>query len=183
MLKKSKGFTLFEVLIVIVIIGILTTIIVVVANDARKKGRDAKREAEASTIGKALRAYEAEKGYFPNVFPNAGDWCTASTFWTSCPWSNYNPYIKACVTSNETKPWPNDFKIALQDYLKTFPVDPLSSNTYQYIYSYDPVDTVINNSNDIVRLYYCKETKTGGSNCALNNCSPTANYEEIKLKN
>lgn len=52
--KKSRGFSLIELLIVITIIGILGSIILSAVNGARTKARDAKRKAEISSIGRLI---------------------------------------------------------------------------------------------------------------------------------
>lgn len=64
MLKKSRGFTLIELLVVISIIGILASIVVVGVNDARKKGRDARRVGDIRQIKSAMELYyNANKKY------------------------------------------------------------------------------------------------------------------------
>lgn len=54
---KNKAFTLIELLIVISIIGILSSIILVSTNDTRAKGRDTKRIADISQLRIALELY------------------------------------------------------------------------------------------------------------------------------
>ncbi|OJI07839.1 hypothetical protein BK004_00110 [bacterium CG10_46_32] len=64
---KYKGFTLIELLVVIAIIGLLSTLAVVALNNARAKGRDAKRVADVKTIQTALELYFADKNTYPVV--------------------------------------------------------------------------------------------------------------------
>lgn len=59
---KNKGFTLIELLVVISIIGVLGSTIYTPFNEARKKGRDAKRVAEISAIQSSLELYADDHG-------------------------------------------------------------------------------------------------------------------------
>ncbi|KPJ71320.1 hypothetical protein AMJ50_02395 [Parcubacteria bacterium DG_74_3] len=52
--SQKKAFTLVEMLIIIAIIGILSSIILVSISGAREKGRDAKRKAEIAQFGRFL---------------------------------------------------------------------------------------------------------------------------------
>lgn len=54
MKNNAKGFTIIELLVVISIIGLLSTISVVALNGARKKSRDAKRVGDVKQIQTAL---------------------------------------------------------------------------------------------------------------------------------
>lgn len=57
MVKKSKGFTLVELLVVISIIALLSTLAIVALNSARQKSRDAKRVADIKQIQTGLEMY------------------------------------------------------------------------------------------------------------------------------
>ncbi|MDO8743193.1 MAG: prepilin-type N-terminal cleavage/methylation domain-containing protein [Candidatus Azambacteria bacterium] len=65
--KKEKGFTLLELLVVIGIIGLLSSIIVVNLTGARKKARDVKRVADIRTIQTALESYYGKNGQYPTA--------------------------------------------------------------------------------------------------------------------
>ena len=63
--NRKKGFTIIELLVVISIIGLLSTISVVVLNGARIKSRDTKRVSDINNIKTALELYFNDKGYYP----------------------------------------------------------------------------------------------------------------------
>ena len=67
---NQKGFTIIELLIVIVIIGILATITAVVLGGATERARDAQRESDASNIRRAL---ETSYTLGNNVYPTLAD--------------------------------------------------------------------------------------------------------------
>ncbi|MBI1961429.1 MAG: type II secretion system protein [Parcubacteria group bacterium] len=64
---KHSGFTLIELLVVIAIIGLLSTLAVVALNNARAKGRDAKRVSDIKSVQTALELYFADKNTYPVV--------------------------------------------------------------------------------------------------------------------
>lgn len=59
---KVGGFTIVELLIVIVVIGILAAITIVAFNGLQQRGRDAARKSDVSSIAKALSLYQADNG-------------------------------------------------------------------------------------------------------------------------
>lgn len=68
-LKKqaAKGFTIVELLIVIVVIGILATLVITTYNGVQQKARDTKRKTDINSIQGQLEAFTASKGYYPSL--------------------------------------------------------------------------------------------------------------------
>ena len=64
---KQQGFTIVELLIVIVIIGILATISIVAYNNVNDKARELSAQSSAKQLFSKLAAYEVEKGTFPST--------------------------------------------------------------------------------------------------------------------
>jgi len=64
-LKKEGGFTLLELLIVIVIIGILALLIIPNITSAPKKSRDTKRKTDLTTVRKGLEEYFVNNNAYP----------------------------------------------------------------------------------------------------------------------
>lgn len=63
--KGKRGFTLLELLIVIAIIGILTSIVLATLDAGKQKSNDTKRVAELKEIQKALNLYFVDNGHYP----------------------------------------------------------------------------------------------------------------------
>lgn len=55
-MQNTRGFTIVEHLIVIVVIGILAAIVIVAFNGVQQKARDMSREADISQYYKAVMA-------------------------------------------------------------------------------------------------------------------------------
>ncbi len=64
--SHKTGFTLIELLVVIGIIGILSSIVLVSVNDARKKARDARVISDFREIRTALALYYSKYGKYPD---------------------------------------------------------------------------------------------------------------------
>ena len=73
--KKNKGFTLFELLVSISIIGILTALASVAFSGAQKKARDARRVQDMKSVQTAAEQYYSQANY---VYPAN----TAVASWT-----------------------------------------------------------------------------------------------------
>ena len=78
MYKTKSGFTIVELLIVIVVIAILAAISIVAYNGIQARGQDAKRAQDMANIEKALRSYEVIHGGVPVTWAyggnGVGDW-------------------------------------------------------------------------------------------------------------
>lgn len=107
-----RGFTLVEFLVVIAIIGLLSSIALVSLNSARTQSRDAKRKADLLQISKAIEMFANANGYLPR---NGAGWCT---------------YI-----SNTANNWGPDFQADISPYLPKTPLDPIMHNQVgDYLY-------------------------------------------------
>ena len=74
-LKKMKGFTIVELLIVIVVIGILATLVIVTFTGVQEKARDSQRQTDINALDSHLAAFYATYGAYPTVAQlQAGTW-------------------------------------------------------------------------------------------------------------
>ncbi len=107
LLKKQSGFTLLELLIVVVIIGILAVLIIPNLASGPQRARDSQRKSDLRNIKTALETYYNDN----NSYPTAGG-------------ANCTPSVSGClgtVLTSGTTP-----------YMKTVPADPKASQNYTY---------------------------------------------------
>lgn len=105
----KKGFTLIEIMIVIVILGILATFVSGNYITSLKKGRDARRKTDLQQIQNALELYYEDQGFYPtfDIFPT--------------------PLLKLCQTRIGST-CPTGEKV----YMQKIPDDPIAGNKYYY---------------------------------------------------
>jgi prepilin-type N-terminal cleavage/methylation domain-containing protein len=63
--NKSKGFTIVELLIVIVVIGILATLVIVTFTGIQQKARNSQRQTDVNAVDSHVEAYYASSGNYP----------------------------------------------------------------------------------------------------------------------
>jgi general secretion pathway protein G len=66
-LKLQKGFTIVELLIVIVVIGILATLVIVTFTGIQQKARNTKRQTDVNALNSHVEAFYAQNGYYPTL--------------------------------------------------------------------------------------------------------------------
>jgi prepilin-type N-terminal cleavage/methylation domain-containing protein len=64
--KKDGGFTVIELLIVIVVIGILAAIVISTYSGIQVKERNSKRQTDIVAIQTQLEAFYSQNGYYPS---------------------------------------------------------------------------------------------------------------------
>jgi prepilin-type N-terminal cleavage/methylation domain-containing protein len=65
--SKQSGFTIVELLIVIVVIGILAGLVITTFNGIQQKGRNTERTTDIKAIHGQLEAYYAQTGAYPSL--------------------------------------------------------------------------------------------------------------------
>lgn len=91
MIIKSKlnsnrsGFTMIEILVVVVIIGILATIGTLSFMPSLEKSRDGRRKADLANLSKALEAYHTDHGSYPTSLNGTIGIC-GQTGNSACNW-------------------------------------------------------------------------------------------------
>jgi general secretion pathway protein G len=66
-LKQQRGFTIVELLIVIVVIGILAALVIVTFSGIQQRARNTERQTDINAIQGHLEAYYADEGAYPTL--------------------------------------------------------------------------------------------------------------------
>jgi len=105
MKKNANAFTLVELLVVVSIIGVLTTLVAANLNSARERARDAQRKSDLRSIQTALRLYYNDNGEYP-----AGSGSISGVVWGE------------------------EWSLGTTVYMNILPADPLTDQSYSYTY-------------------------------------------------
>jgi prepilin-type N-terminal cleavage/methylation domain-containing protein len=87
--KNSKGFSLIELMVVILIISLLVAAATVSWKNAQAKGRDSKRKSDLKAVQQALEYYLSVNGKYPNSSlstPGSKIRCNSGTDTTIIEW-------------------------------------------------------------------------------------------------
>lgn len=65
--KRNQGFTIVELLIVIVVIGILALLVITTYSGIQAKGRNGQRASDVKSVQTQLEAFYQDNGYYPTL--------------------------------------------------------------------------------------------------------------------
>ena len=105
--QYKNGFTIVELLIVIVVIAILAAITIVAFNGIQQRSRDSSRGSAVTTLQKALALYHADHGEYPDA---------CNSFTTGCNTTLLSSYL-------------------VPEYIASIPRDPTSGRSIDYVIS------------------------------------------------
>ena len=111
--KQQSGFTIVELLIVIVVIAILAAISIVAYNGIQQRARDTERMSELTSLQKALELYHADNDAYPlcgATGPNSTNALGSGA-------------VTSCLTDD-----------LVPKYIQSIPTDPINSSSYIYRY-------------------------------------------------
>lgn len=73
--KRNQGFTIVELLIVIVVIGILALLVITTYSGIQAKARNSQRQTDIASIQTQLEAFFSQNGYYPSLADmNSSSW-------------------------------------------------------------------------------------------------------------
>jgi prepilin-type N-terminal cleavage/methylation domain-containing protein len=149
--KIRRGFTLVELLVVMAIISILSTLIVGGFRSSQMRGRDAQRKSDLKQIANSLELFYQDYGKYP---------AASGTQISACPYNSATGAGTTCVWgTGEFRD--TDGSMTKTVYFKTFPKDPVSKQNYVY-----KVATAGNKFQLYARL-----ENTQDKNCINDNCT------------
>lgn len=105
--RRAHGFTIVELLIVIVVIGILAAMTIVAFNGVQAKSRDAQRASDLNNIAKALETQFAINNEYPSTVtgsvgvPTA---CLSAPGWGCWGFTDATRFIKTIHADNTSRP-------------------------------------------------------------------------------
>lgn len=167
-MKKSKGFTLIEILIVVAIIAILSSVVLVGLGPTQSSGRDARRLSDLRQTMNGLELYYNKCGYYPGT--SVTNPCGNFVQITSDGWNALGTTLTGALA------------------ISTVPKDPTGGKTYYYgtnnVGSSYIVAAILENTSGAVFTSYQAPSVSGfgtisgsGTPATISSCSaPSGTY-------
>lgn len=123
MTKTKSGFTIVELLIVIVVIGILAAITIVAYNGVQQRARDTIRKSDLVALEKALEINYINHG----AFTQPESICSDTSF-------GANGTCGATTGDGDWDGNSNMRDLIADGIINKLPIDPINNSIYQYTY-------------------------------------------------
>lgn len=82
-MKRDRGFTIVELLIVIVVIAILAAIVIVAYNGVQNRAKSSSALSTAQAVQSKSEAYNAETGSYPTLLANLTTAASTTSYYLS----------------------------------------------------------------------------------------------------
>ena len=147
MKRHQSGFSLVEILVVLAIIAILSSILYINVSQGSAQSRDAQRQADLRAVSNALELYKNKYGEYPQGCNAAGTWSGHALDY-AC--SSGNQYIVGLAP----------------EFISRLPQDPkLNGNNSGYVYA-----TNVEGSAYIMKARLTVESETIGYDHPFKSC-------------
>lgn len=124
-----RAFTLIEILIVLSIVSLLSSIVFTSLSNAREKAQDVKMRSEAKQVRTSIEQYRQDMGFVP-----APD----------------GQYVLGTMVSEDTDEYRSAMQKLVPEYLTSIPTSHIADQPYRYLVSLDGQEAVfaveLNNS-------------------------------------
>ncbi len=167
--KYFRAFTFIELLVVVTIIGILSTLVVLNLQNSRAKARNSQRKSDLNTIASALETYYADYSGYPH---SEGIWLTDpnpqvapnySGFYTGVRNVAHSASVYRINCANLEASWPATaeycregagwlWQLPSKGYIDKVPADPF--NYMGTAWNTFPPDTILNQGTGRPGLIY-----------------------------
>lgn len=152
-MKRTKGFTLIELIVVIAVISILSSIVFFNVSLASKKSRDADRQADLRTLQSAIELYKQKYGRYPEGCNGPNQWAGQVGTSYACNRNNtiYTQFIgtgQYIFGHQDTNDWDRDGNSTeifsfTPEFIPALPTDKkLNGVTSGYVYTTNTAGTV-----------------------------------------
>lgn len=156
--NPKRGFSLVEILIVVAIVGVLSSALIVTQRGSTAQSRDAERKADLRNLKTAIELYKNEHGRYPLGCNSAGSWSGQIGTDYECA-DGSRVYIRG-----------------IAEYIPTLPDDPkLNGTNSGYVYTTNAAGTVfkimakntveVENVNKSSEFKSCDVTDSGDGIC------------------
>ena len=110
--KKSPGFTIVELLIVIIVIAILATLIITAYNGVQAKARNTQRIAAAKDWQKIITEYVVDYGEYPtNIMGAAATYCLGDGYPTDWDTNSNGDCYATTAVKHGNSTWDAQLKL------------------------------------------------------------------------